>query len=98
MTIRRKARKPVHINLHVPLHKAFRKICIDKNVTMQEILEYLIVSIVEKDEDVYKIFVDFSRNKRNKIKKIAAVEADDIYSSISNDGEDSEDEQTEDDE
>lgn len=97
MTVRRKARKPVHINLHMPLHKAFRKTCIDKNVTMQEILEYLIVSIVEKDEDIYKVFVDFSKNKRSKIKKIASIEADDIYNSIS-DAEESEDEQDEDDE
>lgn len=96
MTIKRKARKPVHINLGVPVHKAFRKTCIDKSVTMQEILEYLIVSIIDKDEDVYKIFVDFSRNKKNKIKKIAIVEADDIYDSISDNEEDVDDEQEDD--
>jgi carbamate kinase len=79
---KRKIRKPVHINLSVPVHKAFRKACIDKNVTMQEILEYFIMSILEKDEDISKIFVDFSKNKKNKIKKVALVEADELYSFI----------------
>jgi hypothetical protein len=85
MKVRRKARKPVHINLSVPVHKAFRKICIDKNVTMQESLEYFIISILERDEEAFKIFLDLARNKKNKIKKIASIEADDIYNFIDSD-------------
>ena len=91
--MKRKIRKPVHINLSVPVHKAFRKICIDKNVTMQETLEYFILSVLERDEEIFKIFVDFAKNKKLKIKKVASIEADEIYDMIDSDEEANEKEQ-----
>lgn len=91
--MKRKIRKPVHINLSVPVHKAFRKICIDKNVTMQETLEYFILSVLERDEEIFKIFVDFAKNKKLKIKKVASIEADEIYDMIDSDEETNEKEQ-----
>jgi hypothetical protein len=60
---------------------------------MQETLEYFILSVLERDEEIFKIFVDFAKNKKLKIKKVASIEADEIYDMIDSDEEANEKEQ-----
>ncbi len=76
-------RKAIHIQVSEDMHIAFRKACIENHVTMQEILEFFIVGILDNDEETKRIFDRVVKTKRNKtIKRLSKVEANTIYDAI----------------
>lgn len=77
-------RKAVHIHLSEDLHTAFRKLCIDQRLTMQEVCEYFISGILDEREDMLKVVNEISSLKKSKsIKKVSSIENDFLYDAIS---------------
>lgn len=76
-------RKAIHINVSEDVHAAFRKLCVDHRLNMQEVCEYFITGLVDDQEQMVKILNEISRSKKSRsIRKISKVETDSIYDAI----------------
>jgi len=76
-------RKAVHIQVSEDAHAAFRKLCIDHKVTMQEILEFFILGVLDEKPEMVEILRSVSKSKKTKtVRRIATVEHDAIYDAI----------------
>ena len=77
------SRKAIHINVSEDVHAAFRKLCVDHRLNMQEVCEYFITGLVDDQEQMVKILNEISRSKKSRsIRKISKVETDSIYDAI----------------
>jgi len=77
------SRKALHVNLSEDVHSAFRKLCIDNRLTMQEVCEYFVVGLVDDEQSMVRILNEISRKKKDKtVRKISKVESDSIYDAI----------------
>lgn len=76
-------RKAIHINVSEDVHAAFRKLCVDHRLNMQEVCEYFITGLVDDQEPMVKILNEISKSKKSRsIRKISKVETDSIYDAI----------------
>jgi hypothetical protein len=75
-------RKPLHVNINEDVHAAFRKICIDNKLTMQEVCEYFVTGLVDERPTMLKVMQEISRKKKAREKKVTKIEADSIYQAI----------------
>lgn len=77
------SRKALHVNLSEEVHAAFRKLCIDNRLTMQEVCEYFVTGLVDDEQPMVKILNEISRKKKDRtVKKISKTESDSIYDAI----------------
>jgi hypothetical protein len=77
------SRKALHVNVSEDVHAAFRKLCIDNRLTMQEVCEYFVTGLVDEDQAMLKILNEISKKKKDKtIRKISKTEFDSIYDAI----------------
>ena len=77
------SRKALHVNISEDVHSAFRKLCIDNRLTMQEVCEYFVTGLVDEDQMMVKILNEISKKKKDKtIRKISKTEFDSIYDAI----------------
>lgn len=80
------SRKAIHIQVSEDAHSAFKKLCIDHKVTMQEILEFFVLGLLDEKDEMVGILEGVSKAKKKKtIKRVSSVEHDAIYSAISGD-------------
>lgn len=76
-------RKAIHIQISEDAHSAFRKLCIDHKVTMQEILEFFVLGVLDEKPEMTSILEAVSKSKKSKtVRRIAAIEHDAIYDAI----------------
>lgn len=76
-------RKAIHIHVTEDMHIAFRKLCIENRVTMQEVCEYFITGILDNDPLISEAFRTIVTGKKKKsIKRVSKVETDSLYDAI----------------
>jgi hypothetical protein len=77
-------RKAIHIQVSEDAHASFRKLCIDHKVTMQEIIEFFVLGVLDEKPEMVGILESVSKAKKSKtVKRVSAVEHDAIYNAIS---------------
>jgi len=80
------ARKAIHIQVSEDAHSSFRKLCIDHKVTMQEIIEFFVLGILDEKPAMVGILESVSKAKKSKtVKRVSTVEHDAIYNAINGD-------------
>lgn len=76
-------RKPVHIHVTEDMHIAFRKLCLENRVTMQEVCEFFITGILDNNPSATQVFESVVTGKRKKtIKRVSKIETDSLYDAI----------------
>lgn len=76
-------RKGIHVHLMEDSHAAFRKLCIDHRLTMQEVCEYFVLGLLDEREEMVNILQEISKSKKKKtIKRVSVVENDALYNAI----------------
>lgn len=77
-------KKSVHINLNKATHTNFRMTLFKRELSMQEVFEFLAVKIVDGDEALTKFLDEIEYNKKNRSfeKKVNATDAESIFDAI----------------
>ena len=77
-------RKSVHINLAKSTHSELRILLFKKGLSMQEVIEYFAVSLVEGDDYLNNLLEEIEYNKKvNKSKKqVSSIDAESIFDAI----------------
>lgn len=80
-------RKSVHINLAKSTHAELRILLFKKGLSMQEVIEYFSVQLVEGDEYLNNILNEIEYNKKvaKSTKQISSVDAESIFEAIKED-------------
>ena len=79
-------RKSVHINLNESVHSELRILAFKNKLSMQEIISYLVTSLVDKDSYLESLIEKMKSEKISKeLKKITNVESIDIFDAIDQD-------------
>ncbi len=77
-------RKSVHVNMTRVTHSEFRKVLLDYNLSMQEVLEHFASLVSEGDSSAMSIVRESYQKKRDKaMKKVSEREAENLYDAIS---------------
>jgi len=78
-------KKSVHINLNKETHAEFRMTLFKRELSMQEVFEFLAVKIVDGDENLTKFLDEIEYNKKNRVfdKKVNSTDAESIFDAIS---------------
>ena len=76
-------RRPIHVNLSKDVHVELKRLCADKRVTMQEIIEHFVNGLIDERDDMTKILNELIRLKKDrKINRISKVDKDEIFNKI----------------
>jgi hypothetical protein len=80
-------RKSVHINLAKSTHSELRILLFKKGLSMQEVIEYFSVQLVDGDEYLNNILDEIEYNKKvvKSTKQISSVDAESIFDAIKED-------------
>jgi len=77
-------KKSIHINLNKDTHTEFRMALFKRELSMQEVFEFLAVKIVDGDETLTKFLDEIEYNKKNRVfeKKVNSTDAESIFDAI----------------
>lgn len=76
-------KKSIHIVLYEPVFIAFKKLCAEHHLTMQEVVEQYLVKLMDEEDAAINMLKEHIELKKNKtIKRIAQVEVEDLYEAI----------------
>ena len=77
-------KKSIHINLNKETHAEFRMNLFKRELSMQEVFEFLAVKIVDGDETLTKFLDEIEYNKKNRdfAKKVNSTDAESIFDVI----------------
>ena len=80
-------RKSVHINLAKSTHSELRILLFKKGLSMQEVIEYFSVQLVDGDEYLNNLLNEIEYNKKvaKSTKQISSVYAESIFDAINED-------------
>lgn len=77
-------RRSIHTIVSDEKHAAFKSVCINHRLTMQDFLEECINLLLDEDEDFVKLAESISKRKKEKtIKRVTNTDADSVYRAIS---------------
>ena len=82
-----KRKKSVHVTLFTDTHKEFRKVLLDKDLSIQEVFERFAQLVNVQDKRAEKILDEIAQDKREKIvnriaNKINTSSVNDLYDAI----------------
>ena len=77
-------KKSIHVNLNKETHAEFRVALFKRGLSMQEVIEFLAVKIVDGDETLTKFLEEIEYNKKNRVftKKVNSTDAESIFDAI----------------
>lgn len=76
-------RRPIHVNLSKDVHVEMKRLCAEKRITMQEIIEHFVNGLIDERDEMTKILNELIRlKKERKINRIAKVDKDEIFDKI----------------
>ena len=80
-------RKSVHINLAKSTHSELRILLFKKGLSMQEVIEYFSVQLVDGDEYLNNLLDEIEYNKKvaKSTKQTSSVDAESIFDAIKED-------------
>lgn len=76
-------RKTLHIGITTSAHSGFRIQCFKHGLSMQEVIEEIVIRIASEEQDMLDVLSELKQNKKTKtIKKLKNVDIEGIYDII----------------